>query len=145
MHWTLQTPTPLLLPSLYLPVWLSLYSSPYFIPFLVRLTPLNSILPHSLYFLPFSLPTMLPPSRPPPTSVHHALISSHLSWSVSLHFHPLCFSSVQFHSWLATERSRSRLILCLNTTSQLILNPLLALCVRSLGMPLLSMLKCQSF
>lgn len=74
--------------ALHLLVFLSLFCSPiptYFIPFsLLRLTPLNSILPLSLNFLPSSLspppspplPYLFTPSPPPHTSRHHSLIST---------------------------------------------------------------------
>lgn len=127
----------LLPPYLYLPVCLSLFCSPvrpYFIHFL---TPLNSILAPSLNFssfLPLFLLCLFSPSPP--------LLPTFPSQS-ACSFTSLCFSSVQFHSRPATERSRSRLILCLDTTSQLILA---RLCVCSLRTLLLSaVFKCQCF
>lgn len=113
----------------------------YFILSLHRHTPLNSMHSCSLHFLSSSLLAFLPSFLPlsfsspsslfvlfiTPTPLHHSLISSHISQSISLRLQILCFSSVRFHSRPATERSRSRLILCLDTTSQLILNSLLGL------------------
>lgn len=104
MHWALLTPTRLLLPSPCLPVCLSLYCSPllFLSLSLLRLTPLSSILPHSLHFLPSfpltSLPSFLSFSSSlllsiTPTSLHHSLISSHPSQSVlGLLLHPPLFS-----------------------------------------------------
>lgn len=100
--------------------------------------------PYSLKFGPFQYSLHFLPSVPSSVGLFWLYLLRFLSFALEFplaflsgcSFTPVCFSSVQFHGERTTERSRSRLNLCLN--SGLMLAPSWLLWESAV-------LKCQSF